>query len=129
MFARCCCIVGNHIILSGGYKGRVQTPDDDLFILDLSPSRGHAGPPKGVRHGQSLNSTAEGDFDSTSINWMISYLEGREQVVDISGTTSSPLPVNCGVPQGSIQGPSLFLLYINNMLHVTANCSCSLMTR
>ena len=54
---------------------------------------------------------------------MKSYLEGREQVVDIKGTMSLPLPVNCGVPQGSILGPLLFLLYINDM---NAACNCKL---
>ena len=62
-------------------------------------------------------------FDSTAIDWMKSYLEAREQVVDINGTMSSPLPVNCGVPQGSILGPLLFLLYINDM---NAACNCKL---
>ena len=40
---------------------------------------------------------------------------GREQVVDVEGTLSSPLKLTCEVPQGSILVPLFFLLYVNNM--------------
>ena len=76
-----------------------------------------------VNHSILLNKLRAIGFDSTSLNWMKSYLEGREQVVDLNGTMSSPLPVSCGVPQGSILGPLLFLLYINDM---NAACNCKL---
>ena len=62
-------------------------------------------------------------FDSTSLSWMRSYLEGREQVVEVNGTLSSPLPVSCGAPQGSILGPLLFLIYVNDM---SSACDCNL---
>ena len=68
-----------------------------------------------VNHSVLLQKLKAIGFDSTSLGWMKSYLEGREQVVDINGSMSSPLTVNCGVPQGSILGPLLFLLYINDM--------------
>ena len=50
-----------------------------------------------------------------TIQWFRSYLTGRTQVTDIVGTMSEPKGVTCGVPQGSILGPLLFLLYINDM--------------
>ncbi|CAL4138853.1 unnamed protein product, partial [Meganyctiphanes norvegica] len=47
--------------------------------------------------------------------WFKSYLEGRQQVVMANETTSEPGIISCGVPQGSILGPLLFLCYINDM--------------
>ena len=49
-----------------------------------------------------------------SILWFQEYLTGRIQVVDIGGTVSDLNDITCGVPQGSILGPLLFLLYVND---------------
>ena len=50
-----------------------------------------------------------------SYAWLESYRHNRSQRVTTLGATSSPLPVSSGVPQGSIQGPMLFLLYVNSL--------------
>jgi exonuclease III len=50
-----------------------------------------------------------------SVNWFRSYLSDRAQCVGVNGTQSDFLEVTCGVPQGSILGPILFLCYINDM--------------
>ena len=50
-----------------------------------------------------------------STDWFRSYLNDRSQCTHVAGTDSSFLSINCGVPQGSILGPTLFLCYINDM--------------
>ena len=51
----------------------------------------------------------------TATNWFSSYLENRTQFVSINGYSSDLHFVRCGVPQGSIFGPLLFLVYINDL--------------
>ena len=56
-----------------------------------------------------------------AVNWFDSYLGGRMQAVKISGVFSEFRSVTCGVPQGSILGPFLFLIYVNDM-KAAVNC-------
>ena len=51
----------------------------------------------------------------TSLEWFISCLAGRRQYVEIDGVSSSILTLSTGVPHGSILGPLLFLIYMNNV--------------
>ena len=54
-------------------------------------------------------------LDGKSVNWMSSYLVGRKQSVMVDGCLSPPLGIECGVPQGSILGPLMYILYTNDI--------------
>ena len=53
------------------------------------------------------------------LNWFKSYLSNRKQYVNWHGSNSEIETVSCGVPQWSILGPLLFILYVNDLSKVT----------
>ena len=55
------------------------------------------------------------------LRWFRSYLSDRKQHVDASGTHSLTSYITCGVPQGSILNPLLFLIYVNDLSAVVGN--------
>ena len=55
-----------------------------------------------------------------ALNLFVSYLNGRKQAVKVGGTISEYREINLGIPQGSVLGPILYLLYINEAPNISS---------
>ena len=61
-----------------------------------------------------------------TVRWFESYLKNQNLIVSLEKSLSEPGALNCGVPQGSILGPTPFLLYVNDMKSVLTDCGLRL---
>jgi len=68
-----------------------------------------------VDHGILIMKPKAMGFSTSAVRWFASYLSDRLQLVDVSGVHSTEAGITCGVPLGSILGPLLFLIYVNDM--------------
>ena len=76
-----------------------------------------------VDHQMKLRKIKSAGASTSALKWFKSYLTNRYQVVGIHSSFSDPLPVECGVPQGSILDPLLFSIYVNGLPEVPRHCS------
>ena len=72
-----------------------------------------------IDHGILLQKLYHYGFRGVSNDWFCNYLSNRKQFVVYNSTKSPTEDVSCGVPQGSILGPLLFILYMNDICNTS----------
>jgi hypothetical protein len=72
-----------------------------------------------VNHKILLKKLESAGIRGQPLKWFENYLNCRTQYVNINGIDSTEQLVRCGVPQGSVLGPILFLIYINDISHLS----------
>lgn len=74
-----------------------------------------------VCHAQLIECLETVGFRGTPLSLMKSYLSDRKQLVEINGAQSKKAFVQYGVPQGTVLGPILFTLYVNELLNLNSS--------
>ena len=75
-----------------------------------------------VDHDNLLEKLGKYGIQGVELQWFCDYLSNRMQYVTYNNHKSQKEKITCGVPQGSILGPLLFLLYINDQANVSSHC-------
>ena len=72
-----------------------------------------------IDHSILLHKLEHYGFRGIVLEWFKNYLSNRTQYVAFNNCTSEPGNITCGVPQGSILGPLLFILYVNDIRYTS----------
>ena len=65
------------------------------------------------------------NFDITTLNWFKSYLSFRSQYVSINAQDSEMMMIDIGVPQGSVLGPLIYTIFINELPEIVTDDDCT----
>ena len=79
-----------------------------------------------VNHSILINELSYYGITDTNLSWFKSYLSDRTQVASINGSLSTSMTIETGVPQGSILGPLLFLIYLNDLPISLEHCKVNM---
>ena len=82
-----------------------------------------------VNHDILLEKLKPYGMHETTVRWLSSYLKDRYQQTYVSGTISNCGKVVSGVPQCSVLGPTLLLVYINDLPFVLSECIADIFCR
>ena len=91
--------------------------DKDLYTLGVFIDLSKAFDT--VNHNILVSKLNHYGIKNNNLKWLSDYLSNRKQCVTIDDELSNLEKINCGVPQGSILGPLLFLIYINDIYNAT----------